>query len=174
MKYLTQITTIAIYIGVGLFVLLALLLLGSMLPITNGYQLRVVESGSMEPTFGTGAVIMTKSASTYAVGDVVTFQRRTDDRATTHRIMSIEGGLYTMQGDANNAPDLVPVEEVEIAGVVLLHIPYLGYVLNFAQQPLGFMFLVGVPALLIVIEKVKKIVAVVRSKREEEVDVTTI
>lgn len=167
-------TNIATYIGVGLFVLLALLLLGSILPVTNGYQLRVVESGSMEPTFGTGSVIMTRSASSYNVGDVVTFQRRTDERATTHRIIAKEDELYTMQGDANNAPDLIPVEEIEIVGAVFFHIPFLGYVLNFAQQPLGFMLLVGVPALLIVIEKVKKIVAVVRSKKEEEVDVTTI
>lgn len=67
-----------------------------------------------------------------------------------------------MQGDANSAPDLVPVEESEIAGVVFFQIPLLGYILNFAQQPIGFLLLVGVPGLLIVIEQVKKLIAAVR------------
>lgn len=167
MKFLSNTTRILTYFGFALFVLLAILLLGSIVPISGGYQVRVVESGSMEPVFSTGSAILTKSASSYEIGDVVTFQRREDASATTHRIISKEDGLYTVKGDANNTADLVPVEEAEIAGVVFFQVPFLGYVLNFAQQPFGFMLLVGAPALLIIIEQIKKIVAVVRIHKEE-------
>jgi signal peptidase len=173
MKFFTPIMHILTYLGLVAFVMLAILLLGSITPL-GSYQVRVVESGSMEPTFSTGSAILTKLATAYAIGDVVTFQRRADSSATTHRIIAIEDGLYTMQGDANNTADLIPVEESEIAGVVFLQIPFLGYVLNFAQQPLGFLLLVGVPALLIVIEQVKRIVAVVRRKNEEEANKTAV
>jgi len=170
MNYLPHFTTFATYLGFGLFGLLTLLLLGSLLPVAGGYQLRVVESGSMEPTFSTGAVIATRAASSYAVGDVVTFQRRSDARATTHRIVSIDDNQYIMQGDANNAPDMVPVAREEIAGKVWFAVPFLGYVLSFIKQPWGFLLIVGVPASLIVYEQVQRIR---REMRTMQADKTT-
>lgn len=157
MNVLPHITDVATYLGFAVLLLLALLLLGSLLPLSNGYQLRVVESGSMEPAIGTGALIVTRPASSYVVGDVVTFQRRGDAQATTHRIIASEDNVYTMQGDANNTPDLVPVAGEEIAGKMWFQVPLLGYVLSFIKQPLGFLLVVGVPAGLIVYEQVQRI-----------------
>lgn len=157
MNLLPHVITIATYFGFALFALLALLLLGSLLPVSNGYQLRVVESGSMEPTIPTGAVVVVRAAETYAVGDVVTFQRRGDAAATTHRIIALEDGDFIMQGDANNVADMTPVRPAEVVGRVMVTVPYVGYVLAFAKQPIGFLILVGLPAGLIVFEQITRI-----------------
>lgn len=151
------------FVGVGL------LLLGSLLPIAGGYQIRIVESGSMSPTITLGSVIVVRAADTYAVGDIATYQRIEDDEVTTHRIVAtevVEGTTYfTVQGDANDTPDQRPVEPQEIVGKVIWHVPFLGYVLDFVQRPLGFAMLVGIPAALIVYEQAQRIAAEVRKTR---------
>lgn len=146
-----------------------LLLFVTLLPLENGYSMRVVESGSMEPTIPLGAAILTTQVDTYNEGDVVTFQRREDEEATTHRIISIETNEegvveYLMQGDANNAPDMRAVEYEEIAGKVVFQIKYLGFVLDFARQPIGFLLLVGLPAGWIIYEQIIKIRREIKSK----------
>ena len=140
---------------------IVLLLLGSLWPRALGYDVRIVESGSMEPAISVGAVVLTRPEASYQVGDVVTYQRRTDQSATTHRLIQeiqvdAETAFLT-QGDANNVADVEPVRSVEIAGKVWLDIPYLGYVLSFFQSPLGFLVLVLIPAILIVWEQIVRI-----------------
>src|SRR3989344_8480556 len=65
------------------------LLLIALFPIKNNYQIKIVQSGSMEPDIKTGSVVIIKPSSNYAVGDVVTFGKDTKtDIPTTHRIVS--------------------------------------------------------------------------------------
>jgi len=168
MKYLQFAKTAVTTISIIAFVLVALVVAGSLIPVNGGYQIRIVESGSMEPAIPTGAAILTKVAPTYAVGDVVTFQRRGEDSPTTHRVLAVAGTTYTMQGDANNTPDLIPVQENELLGVVFFQIPFLGFVLDFVRQPLGFFILVGLPALWIVYEQALRIMAVVRQQKSTD------
>jgi hypothetical protein len=47
-------------------------------------------------------------------------------------------------------------------------VPYLGYILDFAKKPIGFVLLVGVPAGLIIIDEIIKIfheVALIKRKK---------
>lgn len=167
MKTLGTIVTTMFFIA---FLLLALLLLGSVMPFM-GYQIRIVQSGSMSPTMPLGSALIVKAIESYQVGDVVTFQRIGDAEATTHRIVGEEsdpdeGVMYTMQGDANNTPDQRPVASREIVGKVFYNIPYLGFLLDFIRQPLGFILIIGVPAVWIVYEQVLRIVK--EAKRTKE------
>jgi signal peptidase len=166
--FVYSITTIA---G-AMVVALALLLLGSLWPGELGYDIRIVESGSMEPTILTGAVVLTRPAANYEVGDIVTYQRRTDKRATTHRLITKIGAgeevAFMAQGDANNVADVEPVRVVEIAGKVRLNLPYVGYVLSFFRSPLGFLVLVLIPAILILREQFIRIRRVVSESVHEE------
>jgi len=166
--FVYSITTIA---G-AMVVALALLLLGSFWPGELGYDIRIVESGSMAPTILTGAVVITRPTASYQVGDVVTYQRRTDQSATTHRLIEEvgEGGesAFMAQGDANNVADAEPVLAVEIAGKVGLNIPYVGYVLSFFRSPLGFLVIVLIPAILILREQFIRIRRVVSESVHEE------
>ncbi|MCK5027524.1 MAG: signal peptidase I [Candidatus Pacebacteria bacterium] len=141
---------------------IALLLVVSMLPIPGNVQIKVVLSGSMEPAIHVGSVIVIKPVESYAVGDIVTYGKDTKtDIPTTHRIIDerIEGEdtFYKTQGDANDDSDIKELKKSAIAGKMLLTIPFLGYLIDFAKQPLGFVLLVIVPAVIVIGDEIKKI-----------------
>jgi signal peptidase len=167
-----KILKIIYYIFGGIVGLLAILFVASTLPIAGNIKFMVVQSGSMEPAIKTGGVIMIKPESEYNLEDVVTFLRVGERVPTTHRIVGkkeVNGKMiYETQGDANNAPDKEGVVEAEVMGKVWFSIPYLGYVINFAKQPLGFILLIVVPGILIVSDELKKIHKEIKKKKEEE------
>lgn len=141
--------------GVGL------LLIASLVPV-SGVKVKVVKSGSMEPAIHTGGIVVDMPASEYHVGDVVTFGADTKTQIpTTHRIVAIEqvdnNLIFTTKGDANDAPDNGKIRLADIHGKVIFTVPYVGYVLDFAKQPLGFFSLIGVPVLLIIFDELLKI-----------------
>ena len=72
----------------------------------------------------------------YRPGDVLTFQPARGVRVT-HRLTGIATGGLTTKGDANEDADtwLLPTENVD--GVVAGHVPHLGYLTVFLQQPAG-------------------------------------
>ena len=153
-----------------LFVLL-LLLQTDMLP---GYEVRIVQSGSMEPAISTGSVVVIQSREQYEVGDIITFgEDRTNSLPTTHRIIETtvqEGSLaFITQGDANEDRDMRPVLVSEVRGKVLFSVPYIGFLLDFARQPIGFALLIGIPAFIVAVEEVSNIVAAVRGRKKDEV-----
>ncbi len=154
--------TIAFKIMYGLFITLLVgvgaFLLVSLLPITGNVEIKIVKSGSMEPTIPTGSVVVVMPSKTYTVGDVITFGKDTKTEIpTTHRIVSIrenvQGDYYTTKGDANEEQDPREIAAKEILGKVVFHVPYAGYILDFARQPLGFALLIGLPAAMIVIDE---------------------
>ncbi len=166
---------IGYYAFVGAVVALGLLLVVSLVPIPGNIEVKIVQSGSMEPTIKTGALTVVKPFTKYAVGDVIMFGPDTKTEVpTTHRIIAdeVRSGVfyYTTKGDANEDPDPQPVRQSEVIGKVLLDIPYLGYLLDFAKKPLGFILLIGVPAAIVVFDEAGKIWREVRkiNRKEEE------
>lgn len=126
----------------------------------------IVQSGSMEPAIGTGSVVfVTDIPPEQAVeGDVITFQ---DDggNLVTHRVhekYATENSLrFVTKGDANEGPDpepvyrgdyvgTVPEVHLPLIGTLYLSIPFMGYVLSFANTGLGWLVLVVVPLTLLV------------------------
>ncbi len=157
MKYLiTTLTTLFF----AAYIALALLMIGTVVPFA-GYQVRLVATGSMTPTMPVGAAVFVHKVASYNPGDVITFQRPSENRPTTHRIVSaeVQSGViyYTTKGDANDAPDQLPIAEPDVIGRVFLAVPYLGYILDFVRKPLGFMLLIGVPFLAVLIEEWRKV-----------------
>jgi len=164
----------------GLFVALLIsvagLFLVSLLPIPGNIEVKIVKSGSMEPSIKTGSVVIVKPEVLYQVGDVVTFGE--DSRRqipTTHRIASVreESGqtYYRTKGDANEEADPQEVPSNQVIGKVLWSVPYGGFILDFARQPIGFTLLIGVPAGLIILDESMHIfreVADIKRKRKEE------
>src|SRR3989344_7332294 len=115
-------------IGYWLFfiflVAIAGILLFSMFPIKGNYQIKIVQSGSMEPGIRTGSIVIIKPEANYAIGDVITFGEDTKKSApTTHRITNsqvLEGKTYfTTKGDANDDPDMAEVTADKVIGKVL-------------------------------------------------------
>ena len=151
--------------GIALFALPSL-------PYIGHYEVKIVKSGSMEPTIHTGAIVVIRHGGPYAQNDVVTFTSASADIPTTHRIVGAvpdtEELLYVTKGDANEEADAEPLSPEMIVGKVLFSVPYVGFLLDFARQPLGFGLLIGIPAFLIIIDEVDKIWREIKNRRRKD------
>lgn len=136
----------------------------------------VVESGSMEPAIHTGAIVAIKPEAEYKIGDIITFGQTTKTKAPiTHRIHDIKTNagvsIYITKGDANNAPDIKEIQKSEIIGKVLFSVPYAGYAVTTAKKPVGFMFIIIVPAAIIIYDEIRKIgkeIRNIKNKRKQK------
>ncbi|WP_336793969.1 signal peptidase I [Gordonia malaquae] len=106
-------------------------------PRLTGSTAYTVLTGSMEPTYPPGTLIVVKPTpgADLKAGDVITFQPKSGDPSvTTHRIVSIvydASGVrkFITKGDANNATD-EPIIEEQVRGRLLYSVPKLGYLNN--------------------------------------------
>ena len=127
---------------VALVVVLAVLLVGVRVV---GMQVFTVLSGSMEPTYHTGALIYVKKVDPFQLqsGDVITFMLD-EDTVATHRIVEVVPDdedptvvRFQTKGDANDAIDGSLVHYKNVIGSPVFTIPKLGYVANYIQNPPG-------------------------------------
>ena len=161
------------YIGI---IAIIVLLLIALFPIKGNYQIKIVKSGSMEPSIKTGSVVVVKPSASYTVGDVVTFGKDTKtDIPTTHRIVSSRAQdgviMFTTKGDANEDKDTNEIRQSDVSGKVLFDVPYFGYIIDLARKPLGFIVLIIIPTLIVVYDEVVKIVREVKKMRKKKEDV---
>ncbi|MGM7677436.1 signal peptidase I [Microbacterium sp. A94] len=106
------------------------------IPFVLGAQSYTVLTGSMRPALDPGHLIAVRETpiDEIKVGDIVTFQIESGKpEVATHRVVGIGYGadsdrLLITQGDANNVQDANPVQEVQLRGVVVYAIPWLGYI----------------------------------------------
>lgn len=156
-----------------IIVLVALFLLATKISIPGNFSVRIVQSGSMEPAIKTGSLIVTQPKPDYEVGDIITFGEDSRDSVpTTHRIIeeNSDGSFYT-QGDANETRDAGSVPESKVLGKMVFKIPYLGYVVDFAREPIGFILLIVVPAFIVMVDEIIiifKEASRLRKKKKEE------
>ncbi len=157
----------------GAMIAIVLFLLVAMFPIKGNYQIKIVKSGSMEPAIQTGAIVVIKPSKIYKEDDVVTFGKDTKKEIpTTHRIVSsrVESGvmIFTTKGDANEDNDTREIRQSEILGKVLFDMPYLGYLLDFAKKPAGFVIFIVIPALIVMYDEAVKLIAEFRRMKKEK------
>jgi signal peptidase len=130
-----------------------------------GHPVLTVLSDSMSPTFRAGDMLVDSpvsgTATTLAVGDVITYRASGSDALITHRIVSIETGpegtvAYRTQGDANNAPDPALVSPEQVVGTYSAHVPLVGYALDAAHSRQGLFLLIVIPALALLLPELRK------------------
>ncbi len=158
------------YISFGLIIVLIIIMLLTIFPIPGtNFDLRVVQSGSMEPAIKMGSVVFIRPTDSIESGDIITYRRPGQDTPTTHRVIKISTEnsqtLYTTKGDANEVRDMESVTENMILGQVSLTVPYVGHGINSARTPVGFALLIIVPALLIGFDEIKKIVQTLQKRQ---------
>lgn len=175
---------IGYYLFFGALIFVALVVVASAFPIKGNIQIKVVESGSMEPAIKTGSVALIKPASSYKIGDIITFEgnfknAKGQNVPTTHRIveMKVERGdpIYITKGDANEEQDTKEALHSQVIGRVYLTIPYLGFAIETARKPYGFAALIILPALLIIGEQIQKIwkeIKEIRGRKKREINST--
>lgn len=135
------------------------------------FRFYAVQTGSMEPAIKVGDLILVKEEEEYKQGDVITFRGGTGDsqKTITHRIEKVnEDGTFITKGDANSAADIDLVKEEDIIGRYFFRIPLLGYPINFARTPVGFLGLIAVPAVIIGYEEAKKIKDEIKTKKYQK------
>jgi signal peptidase I len=114
--------TVSVVAGILLVVAVAVGLFGS------GYHFYVVKTPSMGTTAPVGTLVAVHAKSSYAIGDVVSYQR--NDRVYTHRIVEQTAEGFTTKGDSNGATDALPVTSDEIVGQVTFYGKYLGFLVE--------------------------------------------
>lgn len=115
-----------------------------------------VMSGSMEPTIGTGDVVVARQIPPMdaRVGDIVTFRDPLKhDRLITHRVREIHvlqnKVLFVTKGDANTSTEHWVVPEDGTIGRVAFHVPLLGYFMVWIHSTFGLLLLIVLPTLLL-------------------------
>ena len=125
---------------IGLFIILALNIMttkSDKLFEIIGYRSYTVLSGSMEPEFYPGDIVITKhkNKTDIKINDIVTY-RDNDGVIITHRIIEEIPEGYITKGDNNNVEDVDILTKENIIGEVKFSIPKIGYVMNFLSNPM--------------------------------------
>jgi signal peptidase I len=123
----------------------------------------VVQSGSMEPSVPTASIVFSLPQSSYQQGDIITFHPNGNtNQSVTHRVEfklypdGVDGEpVFMTAGDANKDVDNWEVRQEHIIGKTVLTVPLLGYLVDFAKKPEGFILLVIVPATIVIYEELK-------------------
>lgn len=156
MKAVKKIWNIVTTVVVVLVVVVAILLVGVRLV---GLEVFTVLSGSMEPTYHTGSLIYVKTVDYREIdeGDPITFMMD-ENTVATHRVVEVVPDeedpsviRYRTKGDANASVDGSLVHYMNVIGVPVFSIPYLGYVANYIQNPPGMYIAIGAGVVFLVL-----------------------
>lgn len=141
-----------------------------------GIGLYTIVSPSMTPNLNVYDVIINvkvDKAEDIKIGDIITFVSTSaisKGLTITHRVVAIvetSNGLeYRTQGDNNLNPDGATVPFGNVLGKVLFRIPQLGRVQYFLSSSYGWLLIVVIPALLIIISDVLKIIKLSGAKKK--------
>lgn len=141
---------VGLVLGINLYLWNAGSLMGDALPMPFGYGTAVVLSGSMEPAFSQGDLILVRQKDSYTQGDIVVYQD--SGSLVVHRILEISSDTVITKGDANDAAD-PPIATSAIKGSVLFWIPGAGHVVSFLKSPVGAFFMIAAAIALIEIPR---------------------
>ena len=141
-------------IGVNAYLMNANNLVGNKLPMPFGYGAAVVLSGSMEPEFSKGDLIIVKETDDFDLNDIVVFE--SGNSLVVHRVVGMGKEEVVTKGDANNVED-EPITKDAVLGKVLFWIPYLGTFVGFLKTPVGIIIMIASAILLIEIPHFKEV-----------------
>ncbi len=136
---------------INVWLLFSEYVLGEELPSIYGYKTAVVLSGSMDPTFSAGDVLVYHEETEYEVGDVVIFA--CDGYYVTHRIVGTEGEYFITKGDANDVEDMERLDASDIEGEMVCIIPRIGSFVSILTTPFGILMLILVGVLIFEVPK---------------------
>lgn len=125
---------IGLILGLNVYFANAKGIVGNKLPMPFGYGMANVLSGSMEPTFSKGSLLIVKETKDVKQGDIIVYQSGSE--LIVHRVIKVDQNQITTQGDANNIADPT-FDKAQIKGVVILWIPVLGSIVNTLKTPVG-------------------------------------
>lgn len=138
-------------LSIGLVVVVSVAVSGLLVLVLAGFRPLVVRSGSMEPTYSIGDVVLVveRPAGDLQPGQVVTrFDAPQAMDSLTHRVRSVERHgddvAVETRGDANDGSEYWTVPASTPVGVVAASIPAIGRPLTLARTSVGWAVAGGV------------------------------
>lgn len=115
-----------------------------------GWHLQPLESGSMEPTYATGSLLVVApvDGATAKVGMPIVFaDARNPDRLVVHRVVGVapDGAMLRTRGDGNDTDDPYLVAVRDVRGQVRWAVPGLGRFTGLLRWPVNVLVLVVAP-----------------------------
>ena len=102
-----------------------------------GIKTAIVLTGSMEPTLNINDfVILRELKGRVNVNDIVSYKRPDEKNEVLHRVVSVDKNIVITKGDANNKED-DPIDVMQITGVYVRKVKYLGKIITFFTKLLG-------------------------------------
>ncbi len=142
-----------------LYLLVIVLGVSIALVLAFGLKLYSIQTGSMEPSYPVGMMIVVEPVSfdQLSNGDVITFVTG-DNTVVTHRVVGIdkETQQLTTKGDNNNVSDASPVSYKNVIGRVKFGIPGVGYFILILNTTFGKWMLALAVVALIGIEIIRR------------------
>lgn len=111
-----------------------------------------IQGTSMEPNLHAGDLVFVRE-STYEVGDVVAYRGELVDAILLHRIIAIEDGRYSLQGDNNDFVDPDRPTLDRIVGEQILRIPNGAHVLRGIADPKVVAALLGLSVFALILRR---------------------
>ena len=174
-KRISKTLKIASYCLFGLVICLSMFVLTMRFlgesPSIFGYSFYYVLTESMEPEIMAGDLILCESADPkeLKVGDVVTYIGKTGtmrDKIITHKIIEINGDVFTTQGVANDVPD-PNISSSQILSRYVVTVPLAGKLFSLINSKLGFLFLIVTPLGVLIVNEISIIVKAFKEDKEE-------
>lgn len=144
-------------LAVGLALCASIAVLVTLALVLAGVRPLVVRSGSMEPTYAVGDVVLVASeqAGDVEVGQVVTrYDAPEAFDSLTHRVQDVsrsgDAVQVTTRGDANQSAERWTVPADQQVGVVVASVPAVGLPLTAVRSSTGWAVLVGVAVLAVI------------------------
>ena len=121
-------------LGFNIYNINANRLMRNQLPMPFGYGMATVLSGSMEPEFSKGDLLIVGEPDELKINDIVVFEDGSS--LVVHRIIDIQDETLVTKGDANNVAD-EPITKDAVRGTVIACIPSVGAAIDFIKTPIG-------------------------------------
>lgn len=113
---------------------------------------------NMEPSIPLGGLTLTKptNAEMIQIGDIICF-KFSESTFIIQRVVNITSEGFVTKSDANEDKDLKIVDSQDIVGKVVFVIPFLGYIVTFAQTTTGFFLFLIIPIILVTLYEIKSV-----------------
>lgn len=177
-KVMSVVTAISFVFGFVIFISVLKANKGEV-PSVLGYSVMRVQTGSMEPTLGTGCIIITKKTDPTQLksGDIISFYSidpTISGQVETHRIVEVHSLVtgekeFITKGDANSLDDQYPVLHTNVIGRVIFNLGVAsGSVLQVLQNPKVIFFLIILPLIFITFSEAVNLVNLIVNRDESE------
>ncbi|MDD5865758.1 MAG: signal peptidase I [bacterium] len=146
------------------------------------FSVYTIVSPSMVPTINVYDIIINKAVNNptdIQKEDIITFTSTgvlSNGLTVTHRVQDITTNKetneyeYITKGDNNLIADDAPAKYSNLIGKVILRFPGLGRVQAFVGSKLGWLVVVIIPALIIIIQDVLKLIKVTKYKKIADIE----